>query len=233
MKIREKALEIFLGAREMPGYDVSWENHSRNVARVAETVTLAVRKYQEEYLKLPCELGVDMAYAAGLLHDIGRVIEKKPGLRHPILGYEFLKSRGLEIPARISMTHTYYGYHEIDRTEFWEELDAVNTKFTREYMEKVRLSDVDLLIQLADHMGHNMGIMTVSDRFCDILSRHGIRMATDHIKELFRLKQYFDKKAGVNIYELFRDEIIRTTMMEPNEIIRGRQKVTDETEEKI
>ena len=68
MKIREKALEIFLEAREMPGYDVSWENHSRNVARVAETVALAVRKYQEEYLKLPCELDVDMAYAAGLLH---------------------------------------------------------------------------------------------------------------------------------------------------------------------
>ena len=50
---------------------------------------------------------------------------------------------------------------------------------------------------------------------------------------LYNLKQYFDKKAGINIYELFRDEIIRTTMIEPNGIMRERQQITDETEEKL
>ena len=37
----------------------------------------------------------------------------------------------------------------------------------------------------------------------------------------------------MNIYELFRDEIIKTTMLEPNGIIREKQKVTDETEDKL
>ena len=131
------------------------------------------------------------------------------------------------------MTHTYYGYEKIDRTEFWEELEEKDVEKTRGYMETVCLSDLDLLIQLGDHMGHSMGIMTVSDRFSDILVRHGIRSAGEHLKELFRIKRYFDKKAGINIYELFRDEIIRTTMMEPNGVIREKQNVTDETEENL
>ena len=29
-------------------------------------------------------------------------------------------------------------------------------------------------------------------------------------------KAYFDEKAGINLYELFKDDIIRTTMMDPN-----------------
>lgn len=233
METREKALKIFLEARNWPGFSVSWEKHSRNVAKIAEAVAMAVNKYQEEYLKLPSEINVDEAYAAGLLHDIGRTLEENPGLRHPIIGYEFLKSVGMEIPARISMTHTYYDYYKIDRTEFWEEIDEASTKFTQDYMQAVELTDIDLLIQLADNMGHNSGIMTVSDRFCEILSRHRIRSATDHVRALYNLKQYFDKKAGINIYELFRDEIIRTTMIEPNGIMRERQQITDETEEKL
>ena len=47
---------IFLEARNWPGFSVSWEKHSRNVAKIAEAVAMAVNKYQEEYLKLPSEL---------------------------------------------------------------------------------------------------------------------------------------------------------------------------------
>ena len=55
------------------------------------------------------------------------------------------------------------------------------------------------------------------DRFCDILIRHGIRNAGEHLKELYRLKLYFDEKCGMNIYLLFKDEIIRTALEEPND----------------
>ena len=41
-KIRERALEIFLRAKEMPGYTLSWESHSKNVARIAEEVAKAM-----------------------------------------------------------------------------------------------------------------------------------------------------------------------------------------------
>ena len=233
-EIREKALEVFLRAKQMPGYSLSLEKHSQNVARIAETIAQVIEQKEDGSDKNNREqFSADIAYAAGLLHDIGRCPKKDVGLRHPIIGYEMLKKEGLEIPARIAMTHTYYGYPEIDRTEFWEELDDESIKITKKFMDEVELSDVDLLIQLADTMGHRLGAMTISDRFSDILMRHNIRSAGEHLRELYRIKQYFDKKTGMNIYELFRDEIIKTTMLEPNGIIREKQKVTDETEDKL
>ena len=238
-RTRENVLKIFLQAKEMPGYSLSWEKHSFNTAFVAERIVKAIIKNGGELEfgeSVFCDLDnekVDLAYAAGLLHDIGRCVGIKVGLRHPILGYELLRKEKMEKLAQISMTHTYYGYKEINRMEFWEELSEGDMRVTRDYMERVCISDLDLLIQLADHMGHSMGIMTVSDRFADILVRHGIRSAGDHLRELFRIKQYFDKKAGINIYELFRDEIIRTTMMEPNGVIGAKQNVTEETEDNL
>ena len=222
-EIREKALEVFLRAKQMPGYSLSLEKHSQNVARIAETIAQVIEQKEDGSDKNNRkQFSADIAYAAGLLHDIGRCPKK-----------DVLKKEGLEIPARIAMTHTYYGYPEIDRTEFWEELDDESTKITKKFMDEVELSDVDLLIQLADTMGHRLGVMTISDRFSDILMRHNIRSAGEHLRELYRIKQYFDKKTGMNIYELFRDEIIKTTMLEPNGIIREKQKVTDETEDKL
>lgn len=245
-EIREKALKIFVQAKEMPGYSLSWEKHSLNVAKVAESITRVViengaklrftkvtREESGADRGLSDEEMTDMAFSAGLLHDIGRCVEAKVGLRHPILGYNLLTNEGLVELAQVSMTHTYYGYKQIERAEFWEELDPKSLEFTQNYMKRAEISDLDLLIQLADNMGHAMGVMTISDRFSDILIRHGIRSAGDHLRELFRIKQYFDKKAGINIYELFRDEIIRTTMMEPNGMMREKQNVTDETEESL
>lgn len=233
-ELKQQALDFVAQAKEMPGYTVAWENHSRNVARIAETIAEAVN---EQVLKLGGTeeelLDTEIVFSAGLLHDIGRCVEEHAGLRHPILGYDFLKKKNLPILARVAMTHTYYGYHEIEREEFWEELDEVSNKFTQEYMEQVTIDDYDLLVQLADNMGHNLGVMTISDRFCDILVRHNIRFGGAHLRELYKIKQYFDKKTGVNIYELFRDEIIKTTMMEPNTSIGGLKDITDETEEKI
>ena len=245
-EIREKALRIFAQAKEMPGYSLSWEKHSLNVAKVAESITRVViengaklrfAKVTGEEPGTDRELSdeemMDMAFSAGLLHDIGRCVEVKVGLRHPILGYNLLTGEGLVELAQVSMTHTYYGYKQIERAEFWEELDPNSLEFTQAYMKGAEISDLDLLVQLADNMGHAMGVMTISDRFSDILIRHGIRSAGDHLRELYRIKQYFDKKAGINIYELFRDEIIRTTMMEPKGMMREKQNVTDETEESL
>ena len=136
-KIREKALRIFAQAKEMPGYSLSWEKHSLNVAKVAESITRVViengaklrfTKVTGEEPGTDRELSdeemTDMAFSAGLLHDIGRCVEVKVGLRHPILGYNLLTNEGLVELAQASMTHTYYGYKQIERAEFWEELDS-------------------------------------------------------------------------------------------------------------
>ena len=118
-EIREKALRIFAQAKEMPGYSLSWEKHSLNVAKVAESITRVVMENgaklrftkvtgegPETGRELSGEEMTDMAFSAGLLHDIGRCVEVKVGLRHPILGYNLLTNEGLVELAQVSMTDT-------------------------------------------------------------------------------------------------------------------------------
>lgn len=217
MNIKERAEKVFAWAeKNYVGQHVdTWRAHSVNVARTAEAIVRAVNAYEQgkgENLTL----NSDLAYSCGLLHDLGRSAGEHVGLEHPVIGYRLLRDHGFPLEAQVSMTHGYYAYHDIDRAEYWEEFTDLDLlRFTREYLEKVALTDYDLLIQLCDNMAHHSGIMTIEGRFADILVRHdNIRNAGAHLKELYKLKEYFDKKAGRNIYELFKDEIIRTTIGE-------------------
>jgi len=129
-KIREQAEAIFAWGKTQPGYKIYWEQHSKSTARAAEAIARAMKKDQ---------LDPDMAYAVGLLHDIGRVKMKHAGLKHPIFGYEILMEKGLEVPARISMTHTYYGFPTLNRDEFWEGMEEDTIRMTQEYMLRVKM----------------------------------------------------------------------------------------------
>jgi len=204
--------ERFTAAREWCEIADILRDHSVMVARAARTVA-------EQMVKNGVTtVGPELAYQAGLMHDIGKADPAWAGLNHVVLGYKALLELGWEDLAQIAMTHTYYGYNKIDRQEFWEEFDdPAELKLTQDYMKTVKLTDLDLLLQLVDNMAHAVGIMSISDRFCDILIRHGIKNAGEHLKELYRLKLYFDEKCGMNIYLLFKDEIIRTALKEPND----------------
>lgn len=204
--------EKFTAAREWCQIADVLRNHSLMVAEAARIV--AEQMVRNGVTTVEPEL----AYQAGLMHDIGKAAPTWTGLNHVVLGYRFLRELGWEGLAQIAMTHTYYGYEKIDRQEFWDEFDdPEELKFTKDYMAAVELQDLDLLMQLVDNMAHAVGIMSISDRFCDILIRHGIKNAGEHLKELYRLKLYFDEKCGMNVYLLFREEIIRTALEEPND----------------
>lgn len=204
--------ERFTAAREWCQIADVLRDHSAMVARAARTVAEQMTKNGVT------TVDSELAYQAGLMHDIGKVDPAWTGLNHIVLGYKALLELGWEDLAQIAMTHTYYGYDKVDRQEFWEEFDdPAELKLTQDYMATVELTDLDLLLQLVDNMAHAVGIMSISDRFCDILIRHGIRNAGEHLKELYRLKLYFDEKCGMNIYLLFKDEIIRTALEEPND----------------
>ncbi len=203
--------ERFVAAREWCSIADILRDHSAMVARAARTVA-------EQMVKNGVTtVDPELAYQAGLMHDIGKADPAWTGLNHIILGYKALMDLGWDDLAQIAMTHTYYGYDKVNRQEFWEELGEAETKFTQEYMAVVKLADLDLLMQLVDNMAHAIGIMSISDRFCDILVRHGIKNAGEHLKALYQLKLYFDEKCGMNIYLLFKDEIIRTALEEPND----------------
>lgn len=204
--------ERFTAAREWCQIADVLRDHSAMVARAARTVAEQMTKNGVT------TVDSELAYQAGLVHDIGKADPAWTGLNHIVLGYKALLELGWEDLAQIAMTHTYYGYDKVDRQEFWEEFDdPAELKLTQDYMATVELTDLDLLLQLVDNMAHAVGIMSISDRFCDILIRHGIRNAGEHLKELYRLKLYFDEKCGMNIYLLFKDEIIRTALEEPND----------------
>lgn len=204
--------ERFAAAREWCQIADVLRSHSVMVARAARTVAEQMTKNGVT------TVDSELAYQAGLMHDIGKADPAWTGLNHIVLGYKALLELGWDDLAQIAMTHTYYGYDKVDRQEFWEEFDdPAELKLTQDYMATVELTDLDLLLQLVDNMAHAVGIMSISDRFCDILIRHGIRNAGEHLKELYRLKLYFDEKCGMNIYLLFKDEIIRTALEEPND----------------
>ena len=211
-QMREFFEERFTAAREWCQIADVLRDHSVMVARAARTVAEQMTKNGVT------TVDSELAYQAGLVHDIGKADPAWTGLNHIVLGYKALLELGWEDLAQIAMTHTYYGYDKVDRQEFWEEFDdPAELKLTQDYMTTVKLTDLDLLLQLVDNMAHAVGIMSISDRFCDILIRHGIRNAGEHLKELYRLKLYFDEKCGMNIYLLFKDEIIRTALEEPND----------------
>ena len=47
-------------------------------------------------------------------------------------------------------------------------------------------------------------IYTVDKRMMDLLLRHGVYKNTHyHIKETYKLKEYFDNLLGYNLYDLF------------------------------
>lgn len=204
--------ERFAAAREWCPIADILRDHSVVVARAARIVA-------EQMVKNGVTtVDPELAYQAGLMHDIGKADPAWAGLNHIVLGYKALLDLGWDDLARIAMTHTYYGYDKINRQEFWEEFeDRAELKLTQDYMSAVELTDLDLLLQLVDNMAHAKGVMTISDRFCDILIRHGIQDAGAHLKELYRLKVYFDEKCGMNMYLLFKDEITRTALEEPND----------------
>lgn len=203
--------ERFTAAREWCAIADILRDHSVMVAQAARTVA-------EQMVKNGVTtIDPELAYQAGLMHDIGKADPAWTGLNHIVLGYKALLDLGWEDLAQIAMTHTYYGYGKVNRQEFWDELGEAEAKFTQDYMAAVKLEDLDLLLQLVDNMAHAVGMMSISDRFCDILIRHGIRNAGEHLKALYRLKLCFDEKCGMNIYLLFRDEIVRTALEEPND----------------
>ena len=207
-KLREKAEGVFAWAVEQrtDPYKGPWVRHSQQTARFCEEVA---RKMREN----GCDIDVDMAYACGLLHDTGRYEAVDNGMHHVVAGYEVLNERGLTIPAEVALTHTFYGYGRVAYDEYWREMSADDIELITNFMTEHKTSDYDRLVQLADNMALTSGIVTIDARFVHVFTRHKREHAAEYLALLYELKNYFDQKCGENIYELFKDDIIRTTML--------------------
>ena len=171
-----------------------WANHSRVVARAAETISQK------------CGLDPQRAYISGLLHDIGRY-EGIREMHHIYAGYELLKNKGYEQVAEICLSHSfplqnigeYFGKNDCSLEE---------TEVIISFLSNRIYNDYDKLIQLCDAIGMAEGVSLIEVRVMNVIRRHGFtNLSVEKIEAIFDRKACFDKLYGENIYDLFYDEI--------------------------
>ena len=78
-------------------------------------------------------------------------------------------------------------------------------RFLTEFIKNYEYTIEEKLINLCDLMCPQGGkIYTIDKRLIDIIIRRGAYSNTQyHIKEIYKLKEYFDSLLGYNLYELF------------------------------
>lgn len=172
-----------------------WGNHSRIVAHCAEKIADA------------CEgLDPEKAYILGLLHDIGRKFGTRH-LGHVSDGYTCMMALGYKEAAKICLTHSFNNQSlkdyigKIDTTD--EEYELIATE-----LKKTVMDDYDRLIQLCDSIAGSEGVLKIEERMEDVKKRYGA-YPQEKWDTNIRLKEYFEKKIGKDIYDAVEQELYR------------------------
>ena len=186
MPTRAEAEKILEGAERCNSGP--WVKHSRITAQCAEKIA-----------ELCENLDSEKAYILGLLHDIGR----KFGVRflgHVSDGYTYMMLLGYDEVAKICLTHSfnnstikeYIGKFDVSD----EELELIKTA-----LSKVNMDDYDKLIQLCDALSGSDSVLNIEDRMSEVKQRYGY-YPQEKWNSNIRLKNYFEKKTGKDIYEI-------------------------------
>lgn len=169
-----------------------YENHIRAAANIAKTIASKIDGMDET-----------QAYICGLLHDICRTNERQEKRFHGITGYEKLIDKDEKI-AQSVLVHMF-PFNEIPSYEECKYMFFENKKdydFIVEYTKNNFPNDYDLLTQMADSLSNKNGIVTLEQRAKEYSERHGVDILSSMIEPRYRLKSYFDKKVGRNVYDL-------------------------------
>lgn len=185
---REIAENFLLEAKRTN--DGAWIQHSFYVAKLAE--------------KIAGKAGMDSekAYIIGLLHDIGR----KNGdmqARHAIEGYKILSDIGFDDGAKICLTHTFQ-YKDVEAIYDTWDCSTEEKQFIKEYLSVAVFDDYDKLIQLCDALSLANGYCYAEKKMINSVIKFGFKDTTiSKWEAILSLKEYFDKKTGVDVYSLF------------------------------
>lgn len=153
------------------------------------------------------ELNPEVAYALGLLHDIGRRNGLTNGITtigHLLGGYNYSKELGYDLLAKICITHSCPSKSINDIEEVVNKsCSTQDYRFVEDFFNKVEYSDYDKLIQLCDALALPNGFTLIEKRLIDVALRHGVNEYILPKWEAFmELKNYFDKKIGKSIYNI-------------------------------
>lgn len=172
-----------------------WGNHSRVAAHCAEKIAEL------------CEgMDAEKAYILGLLHDIGR----KFGVRHlghVSDGYTYMMSLGYEEAAKICLTHSFQNQSMEDYIGKSDTSDE-EQKLIHTALGTVVMDDYDRLIQLCDALAGSEGVLDMEERMEDVKKRYG-SYPQEKWDSNVKLKDYFEKKIGKDIYEAVEKETFR------------------------
>lgn len=147
----------------------------------------------------------ERAFVMGILHDYGRTREDREKIQyHPIIGYNFFKDKDPDV-ARGCLVHMFPfneipEYEKMKKTFFYNEADY---NLLVNFVEENPLSEYDILVQLSDALSNANGFVTMEQRLDDFEKRHGVKMPYSRMEPYYRLKDFFDRKLGMNVYDLF------------------------------
>ena len=195
MKITSKEarelLESYIGKTES---DI-WIDHCICVGDTAGKIAKALNEKG-------FNVDIDKTITLGYLHDIGKYNGESHG--HIMRGYKYLKNKGIdEDYCNICLTHSYLN-NDIICTAGGIPKPEDNL-FLTEFIKNYEYTIEEKLINLCDLMCPQAGkIYTIDKRLIDIIIRRGAYSNTQyHIKETYKLKEYFDNLLGYNLYDLF------------------------------
>ncbi len=145
------------------------------------------------------DMDPEKAYTAGLLHDIGRYVGVVRG-RHQIEGYRICMERGWDANARICLTHSQVLKDLTKSLDYWD-ISEEDFEFFNHYIQDIEFDDYDLLVQLGDCLALPSGFCIIEKRMIDVARRYGVNNdSVARWNKIFELKDYFNRKTGLNIY---------------------------------
>lgn len=195
MKLTNKEAREMVESYRGKTLNDKWIDHSLCVGDTAGKIAKALK--EKGY-----NIDVDKTIAIGYVHDIGKYSGESHG--HVMRGYNYLKDKGYdEDYCNICLTHSYLN-NDIICTAGGVPNSNENP-FLTEFIKKHEYTIEEKIINLCDLMCSKQGkIYTIDKRLIDIIIRRGAYTNTQyHVKETYKLKDYFDNLLGYNLYELF------------------------------
>ena len=193
MKLTSKEARELLEIERKNAKDDRWIEHS---ICVGDSVGILAKALKEKGYNVD----VDKTITLGYIHDIGKYTGESHG--HVMRGYEYLKNKGYdEEYANICLTHSYLN-NDILCTAGGVP-DKEKNPFLTYFIKNHEYTIEEKLINLFDLMCTTK-ILTLDKRLIDIVLRKGVFSNTQyHVKETYKLKEYFDNLLGYNLYDLF------------------------------
>lgn len=185
--------EISLGRDPKTWY--TYKNHVYGTAEIAKKIARKIKTMNPNRL-----------YVMGLLHDICRIEEDRIKRFHGILGYEKFITIDKDV-ARACLLHSFLcdelpPYNDCAEMFFQQKKDY---QFVADFLQKNPPEEEDYLIQLSDNLANKNGFVTIEERIAEYIERHGSLDIEDNAVKAKKLKRYFDKKIGCDIYSLFNE----------------------------